>query len=232
MHHALTRDRRLQRLVGYVGFGLYGLSPTLWVAWHNQAHHGNTGRPIADPDGFGRLGFWRKSAVVRTLEKLSPGSGHKRSAAFLFIWFSLHSFLVLVFHGSATATTSDLAQDRVSESGAMLAFCSACWRSSARGAFVYVVPLLVANAHHVLHRDQPLPEPSPGERSARQQPVGDRPALAERLHLNSATTSSTTCSHAQRCRAPAVRDVLVRPTAIATLRRTRARVSCTPGEAP
>jgi hypothetical protein len=32
------------------------------------------------------------------LEKFSPGSGHTRSGAFLFFWFSLHSLLVLVFH--------------------------------------------------------------------------------------------------------------------------------------
>src|SRR5215470_18112399 len=98
MHHAMTESRALEKLVGCIGFAPYCLSPTLWVAWHNQAHHGNTGKPVADPDGFGRLGFWHKSAVVRALEKFSPGSGAKRSAGFLFFWFSLHSFLVLVFH--------------------------------------------------------------------------------------------------------------------------------------
>ena len=67
MHHAVTRNRTVEKLVGYAGFGIYGLSPTLWSAWHNQAHHGNTGKPVADPDGFGTLGFWEKSRVVRAL---------------------------------------------------------------------------------------------------------------------------------------------------------------------
>ena len=38
------------------------------------------------------------SAVVRWLEKIAPGSGYARSAAFFFVWFSTHSLLVLVFH--------------------------------------------------------------------------------------------------------------------------------------
>src|SRR5215470_15629564 len=98
LHHALTRNRVLEKLVGYCGFGIYCLSPTLWTAWHNQAHHGNTGKPVADPDGYGTLGFWEKSRLVRALETFAPGSGYKRSGGFLFFWFSLHSLLVLVFH--------------------------------------------------------------------------------------------------------------------------------------
>ena len=149
LHHALTKDRLVEKLVGYAGFGLYGLSPTLWVAWHNQAHHGNTGRPVADPDGFGRLGFWEKSALVRMLEKFSPGSGHKRSGAFLFFWFSLHSFLVLVFHSQRNGYYARVSKRVVyTESAALWAFWIAVlvligpWSF----LFVYVVPTLVANA--------------------------------------------------------------------------------------
>src|SRR5215468_2279731 len=98
MHHAVVRNRTLEKLVGYAGFGIYGLSPTLWIAWHNQAHHGHTGKPVADPDGFGTLRFWEKSRVVRALETFAPGSRRLQSALFLFVWFSVHSLLVLVFH--------------------------------------------------------------------------------------------------------------------------------------
>ena len=80
MHHALAGSRRLEHLVGWVGFVPYCLSPTLWAAWHNQAHHANTGKPVVDPDGYGTLGFWQKSAVVRALETIAPGSGRVRSA--------------------------------------------------------------------------------------------------------------------------------------------------------
>ncbi len=149
MHHALTRNRALEKLVGYCGFGLYGLSPTLWTAWHNQAHHGNTGKPVADPDGFGTLGFWQKSRVVRLLETFAPGSGHKRSAAFLFVWFSVHSLLVLVFHSRRNGYYERISQRTVlAESGAMLVFWLGVlalvgpWNF----LFIYVLPVLIANA--------------------------------------------------------------------------------------
>jgi len=149
MHHALVKNRTVEKLVGYCGFGIYGLSPTLWTAWHNQAHHGNTGRPVADPDGFGTLRFWEKSAVVRALEKMAPGSRYPRSAAFLFVWFSLHSLLVLLFHSQRNNYYARVSRRTVySESAAMLAFWIGvlllvgpyCF------LFIYVLPALVANA--------------------------------------------------------------------------------------
>jgi len=149
MHHALTKNRKLEKLVGYLGFGLYGLSPTLWTAWHNQAHHGNTGKPVADPDGFGRLSFWEKNAVARALEKFSPGSRHMRSAAFLFVWFSVHSLLVLVFHSERNDYYARISRRAVyTESLTMLAFWIGVFALVGPWSFVfvYVVPVLVANA--------------------------------------------------------------------------------------
>src|SRR5262245_37454823 len=149
MHHALTRNRALEKLVGYCGFGIYCLSPTLWTAWHNQAHHGNTGKPVADPDGFGTLRFWQANEVVRALEKFAPGSRYKRSAAFLFIWFSLHSFLVLVFHSHRNGYYARVSRRVVhAESAVMLAFWVGVLALVGPWSFlfIYLLPLLVANA--------------------------------------------------------------------------------------
>jgi fatty acid desaturase len=149
MHHAVTRNRTVEKLVGYAGFGIYGLSPTLWVAWHNQAHHGNTGKPVADPDGFGTLRFWEKSRIVRALESFAPGSRRKRSALFLFMWFSVHSLLVLVFHSERNGYYARVSRRTVYlESAAMLIFWSAVFALVGPWCFlfVYVVPVLVANA--------------------------------------------------------------------------------------
>ena len=149
MHHALVKSPVVEKLVGYCGFGIYCLSPTLWTAWHNQAHHGNTGKPVADPDGFGTLRFWEKSAVVRALEKIAPGSGSKRSAAFLFIWFSLHSALVLLFHSQRNNYYARISRRVVyTESAAMLAFWIAVFLLVGPWSFlfIYVLPVLVANA--------------------------------------------------------------------------------------
>jgi fatty acid desaturase len=148
LHHGLTRNRTLERVAGTLGFAIMCLSPTLWMAWHNQAHHGNTGRPVADPDGFGRLGFWRKNAVVRALESLSPGSGLKRSAMFLPIWFSLHSFLVLVFHSERNRYYARISRRTVYlEAGSMLALWLGLLALVGPWSFLFVygVPLLVAN---------------------------------------------------------------------------------------
>jgi len=149
LHHALVKRRTLEKLVGYCGFGIYCLSPTLWSVWHNQAHHGNTGKPVADPDGYGTLGFWEKSAVVRALEKMAPGAGTARSAAFLFVWFSIHSLLVLVFHSQRNDYYARVSRRVVySESAAMLAFWVSVFLLTGPYAFlfIYVLPLLVANA--------------------------------------------------------------------------------------
>jgi fatty acid desaturase len=149
LHHAVVRNRTLERLVGYAGFGIYGLSPTLWVAWHNQAHHGNTGKPVADPDGFGTLRFWEKSRVVRVLESFAPGSRRLRSALFLFVWFSVHSLLVLVFHSERNGYYARISRRTVyAESAGMLVFWASVLTLVGPWCFlfVYVVPVLVANA--------------------------------------------------------------------------------------
>ena len=149
MHHAVVRNRTLEKLVGYAGFGIYGLSPTLWVAWHNQAHHGHTGKPVADPDGFGTLRFWEKSRVVRALETFAPGSRRLQSALFLFVWFSVHSLLVLLFHSERNGYYERISRRTVyAESVAMLAFWAGVLAivGSWGFLFVYVVPVLVANA--------------------------------------------------------------------------------------
>ena len=149
MHHAVVRNRTLEKLVGYAGFGIYGLSPTLWVAWHNQAHHGHTGKPVADPDGFGTLRFWEKSRVVRALETFAPGSRRLQSALFLFVWFSVHSLLVLVFHSERNGYYGRISRRTVyAESVTMLAFWVGVLAIVGPWSFlfVYVVPVLVANA--------------------------------------------------------------------------------------
>jgi fatty acid desaturase len=216
MHHALTRNRVLEKLVGYCGFGIYCLSPTLWTAWHNQAHHGNTGRPVADPDGFATLRFWRANRVVRALETFAPGSRHARSAAFLFVWFSLHSLLVLVFHSERNGYYARTSRRLVyTESAAMLAFWIGVlvlvgpWSF----LFIYVLPLLVANAvimsyiatNHFLNPLTELNDPLANTLSV------TTPRWLERLHLQFGYHVEHHLFPTLSGRhAPAVRDVVVR----------------------
>jgi fatty acid desaturase len=216
MHHALTRNRIVEKLVGYCGFGIYGLSPTLWSAWHNQAHHGNTGKPVADPDGFGTVRFWQANRVVRVLETFAPGSGYKRSAAFLFLWFSLHSLLVLVFHSQRNDYYARVARRTVyAESAAMVAFWVGVLAVVGPWSFlfIYVVPLLVANGivmsyiatNHFLNSLTNVNDPLANTLSV------TGPRWLERLHLQFGYHVEHHMFPTLSGRhAPAVREVLVR----------------------
>jgi len=216
LHHGLTKNRTVEKLVGYCGFGLFGLSPTLWVAWHNQAHHGNTGKPVADPDGFGTLKFWRSNRVVRALERFAPGSGHKRSAAFLLFWFSLHSFLVLVFHSERNGYYERISRRVVyTESALMVAFWAVVLALVGPWSFlfVYLVPLMVANAiimsyiatNHFLNALTDVNDPLANTLSV------TTPRWLERLHLQFGYHVEHHMFPTLSGRhAPAVRDVIER----------------------
>ena len=216
LHHAITGSRALEKVVGFVGFGIYCLSPTLWVAWHNQAHHGNTGKPVADPDGFGHLGFWKRSAVVRELEKFSPGSHTWRSGAFLGIWFSLHSFLVLVFHSQRNGYYARISRRVVyAESAAMLCFWLGVLALIGPWSFLFVygVPVAVANVvlmsyiatNHFLNPLTEINDPLANSLSV------TSPRWLETLHLQFGYHVEHHLFPTLSGRhAPAVRDVLVR----------------------
>jgi fatty acid desaturase len=216
MHHALTKSRMLEKLVGLCGFGIYALSPTLWTAWHNQAHHGHTGKPVADPDGFGTIRFWQANRLVRVLETFAPGSGYKRSAAFLFFWFSLHSLLVLVFHSQRNDYYARISRRTVyAETAGLVAFWAAVLALVGPWSFlfVYVVPLAVANGlvmsyiatNHFLNALTDVNDPLANTLSV------TGPRWLERLHLEFGYHVEHHMFPTLSGRhAPAVREVLVR----------------------
>jgi fatty acid desaturase len=149
LHHAVVKSRVVERLVGYCGLGMYCLSPTLWVAWHNQEHHGNAGNPDADPDGFGTLRSWQASAGDRVMEHASPGARRAASFLFPFVTFSVHSAVVLLWHSRRDNYYARIPRRVVyAESAAMLAFwIGLLLLVGARSfLFIYGVPVLVANA--------------------------------------------------------------------------------------
>ena len=149
LHHAVVKSRLVERLVGYCGLGIFCLSPTLWTAWHNQEHHGNAGNPDADPDVLGTMLSWRTSSVDRAFEKLAPGSGYLRSAAFFFFTFSVHSAVVLLSHSRRDGYYARISRRVVyAESAVMLAFWIGVFLVVGGWSFlfVYVVPVLIANA--------------------------------------------------------------------------------------
>jgi fatty acid desaturase len=188
LHHAVVRNRLVERLVGYCGLGIYCLSPTLWVAWHNQSHHGNAGHPDDDPDAFGTMQTWATSAVEREMMKVSPGSGLLRSAVFLLVTFSMHSLVVLFVHSRHYNYFARVSRRVVyTEFAAMVAFwVTVLLLVGARAfLFIHVVPLLVANAvtmsyivtNHFLNSHTAINDPLVNSLSV------TAPSWLERLHL-------------------------------------------------
>src|SRR4051812_2561621 len=45
-------NRKLRNLVLFAGFLIYLIPPSLWVVWHNVAHHAHSNQPGIDPDNF------------------------------------------------------------------------------------------------------------------------------------------------------------------------------------
>ena len=98
MHGAVIRSKPLRQLVGWVCFLPFTLSPTLWNAWHNKVHHGNTGIEGVDPDSFPSRAQYDKSRTTRVADYFAPGHGRPlgfstllfgftgQSTQMLFIW--------------------------------------------------------------------------------------------------------------------------------------------------
>jgi len=75
LHGAVVRQRDLRRLIGWLGFLPFGISPKLWVAWHNKLHHGHTGA-VVDPDAYATLDEYRRRLALRVIHPLTPGHGN------------------------------------------------------------------------------------------------------------------------------------------------------------
>jgi fatty acid desaturase len=148
-HGASLPRGRTRMLVTYLSFAVYGVSPHLWIAWHHQAHHGQTNVVGRDPDNFGTLdefqggGWW-----TRFMLRLAPGSGYGSSALYLFLFFTLQGQGVLWSKSREMPDFRGVRRGRVLLDTALLA---ALWITVAvlagpRGALLIVlIPMLVSN---------------------------------------------------------------------------------------
>ena len=95
MHGAVFKSRIPRSLLAWAGFAPLLLTPGLWRAWHNLAHHHGANQPEYDPDILATVEQYRNSLPSRVRALLSPGSGHWVSYVGFFILFTLegHFFL-------------------------------------------------------------------------------------------------------------------------------------------
>ena len=97
LHGAVVRGRRLLRVVGWLGFLPFVVSPRLWLAWHNRVHHGHANQPGVDPDAYPTLVEYRRSLAVRVATDVAaPGRRRWRGALSLLLGFSVQSLHMLV----------------------------------------------------------------------------------------------------------------------------------------
>jgi fatty acid desaturase len=148
LHGATVRGRRRQHLLGMVGFLPFVVSPRLWTAWHNRDHHAHTNLP-GDPDAYPTLEAYHTSRSKRfAVDAFSLGGRRWRGALSLILGFTVQSTHQLI--NARSSGTLSPSQHRLAVGETALGV--AVWTIVAAVVgfvpflFVFVLPLLVANA--------------------------------------------------------------------------------------
>ncbi len=147
LHGAVVRGKGLRKLVGWLGFSPFVISPRLWVAWHNRVHHGNTNRADIDPDAYPTLAAYGQSRALRFATSLSPGLRRLRGLFSLVLGFSIQSTHMLF----AAGQRGFLSRREHALAYAETLLGVALWAAVAYAVgplaflFAYVLPLIVAN---------------------------------------------------------------------------------------
>ena len=145
LHGGVTRSRWLQRVVGWVGFLPFVVSPHLWSAWHNRDHHAHA-QMSNDPDGYPTLERYVARASTRfSVDRFSLAGGRWRGVLSLLLGFTVQSADQLFTSHALTRRERGRA---FRDTAVMLAI----WIGLALAiglvsfVFAYIVPLLIANA--------------------------------------------------------------------------------------
>jgi fatty acid desaturase len=148
VHGGIVRGHTARYIVAWVGFSLFTVSPRLWAAWHDRVHHANANR-AADPDVYPTLAEYRASRRVRLLvDAFSMGGRRWRGVFSLLLGFTVQSA-----HQLVVARRCGLLKPRAFAFAAAETLAGiALWMIVAVAigfvsfVFVFVIPLLIANA--------------------------------------------------------------------------------------
>jgi fatty acid desaturase len=146
-HGAVIRSRGGRTAVLYISCLIYGLSPHLWLIWHNHAHHGHTNMPEHDPDTFGTLEQFSRNRYSQILARFAPGSGHWLSALYLPTFFTLQSHGVLWLYSFGPVFRQFRRRRAMLDSAGMAVFwiAAALWAGPRGSLFAIVVPMITVN---------------------------------------------------------------------------------------
>jgi fatty acid desaturase len=149
LHGSVVRSHGMRKVIGWLCFLPFTISPRLWIAWHNREHHGHTMQAGSDPDAYPTLAAYQSEPMSRFVaDRFTLGRGHVVGFLSLFVGFSVHSTHMAVrAHALGFLSRRDHLIALL-EKVAGLAVWVGLGLLVGGWAFlaVYVIPLLVANA--------------------------------------------------------------------------------------
>lgn len=97
LHGAVVKHRLARRVVGWIGFSPFVVSPRLWSVWHNREHHAHANQPGLDPDMYPELSAYEQSRLIRLItDGFSLGARRWTGVLSLALGFSVQSAQILV----------------------------------------------------------------------------------------------------------------------------------------
>jgi fatty acid desaturase len=148
IHGGIVRGRTARWIVGWIGFLPFTVSPRLWAAWHDRVHHANANL-TGDPDMYPTLAEYRASGRIRFfIDQFSLGGRRWRGVLSLVFGFTVQSVHQLYAARKRGFLTQQGFWIAIAETTAGIAI----WAAVAALVgfvpflFVFVLPLLVANA--------------------------------------------------------------------------------------
>ena len=148
LHGGITRNKRLKHAIGFLGFLPFVVSPRLWVGWHDRVHHANANL-ADDPDVYPTLAEYKASARVRfATDSFSLGGRRWRGVLSLILGFTVQSANQLMTARKTGILSPRLHRVAIAETALGIAIWSliAAFVGFVPFLFVFVIPLLVANA--------------------------------------------------------------------------------------
>jgi fatty acid desaturase len=149
LHGGVVRGRVLIRVIGWLGFLPFCISPQLWMAWHNRVHHNHCGKPGVDPDMYPTLEEYRSHRGSQIMaDYFGLGRRRLRGVASLMFGLTGQSLQVMLRARRVGILPRHLHRRAIIEAVMGVAVWAAVAAVAGGTAFVfiYVLPLIVANA--------------------------------------------------------------------------------------
>lgn len=148
LHGGVLKGRLAIRILGWICFLPFTVSPTLWTAWHNRVHHNHCQKEDVDPDMYPTLHEYKTQRVARIMAD-HFGVGRQRLLGFLslLVGFTGQSQQMLWSARRRGFLSKTLYRRALIETFLGVAF----WASVGivvglvPFVFVYLLPLVVAN---------------------------------------------------------------------------------------